>query len=74
MKKENIRMIELLFAAGYKTEADILKIGLAEILQLGKLTHQQLSTLHDLQRAIQGGKLLPFLAGAWPEHQKTEQK
>ncbi len=54
--------MEKLFAAGYTTETDVQKIGLSEILSLGKTNHSQIELLVSLQQHIKSNKLLQWLA------------
>ena len=64
MKRENLRLLELLMNAGYTDEKEILSIGLPEVLKMGKLSYAQLKLIDQLQ-----GHLLEWIAGLWPEEQ-----
>lgn len=67
MKRENLRLLELLMNAGFTDEKEILSIGLPEILKMGKLSYAQLALIDQLQDAIRHGHLLEWIAGLWPE-------
>lgn len=62
MQKEKLKLLDKLFAAGYTTEADIQKIGLADLLSLGKTNHSQIELLVSLQHHVKSNKLLQWLA------------
>lgn len=68
MVKERIKLLEVLLDSGYESEQAITKIGIAEIVQLQKFSYNQILLLDQLQKAIKAGKLLPYLAGKWPEN------
>lgn len=72
MKRENLRLLELLMNAGFTDEKEILSIGLPEILKLGKLSYAQLALIDQLQDAIRKGHLLEWIAGLWPEESPEE--
>ena len=69
MKRENLRLLELLMNAGYTDEKEILSIGLPEVLKMGKLSYAQLMLIDQLQEAIRKRHLLEWIAGLWPEEQ-----
>ena len=69
MKRENLRLLELLMNAGFTDEKEILSIGLPEVLKMGKLSYAQLMLIDQLQEAIRKGHLLKWIAGLWPEEQ-----
>ena len=69
MKRENLRLLELLMNAGFTDEKEILSIGLPEVLKMGKLSYAQLKLIDQLQEAIRKGHLLEWIAGLWPEEQ-----
>ncbi|GEM_PF-6435638 len=72
MKRENLRLLELLMNAGFTDEKEILSMGLPEILKLGKLSYAQLKLIDQLQDAIRKGHLLEWIAGLWPEESPEE--
>lgn len=68
MKKENLKLLELLMNAGYTDEKEILSIGLPQVLKLEKkLSFAQMALLTQLQEAIRKNHLLEWMAGLWPE-------
>lgn len=62
MQKDRQKLLDTLFANGYTSEKEILKIGLTEILAM-EIKIPQMFLLDSLQTAIRQQKLLEWVAG-----------
>lgn len=67
MRKEIVKLLDLLFAAGIQTESEVLKLGFGDIRRLGIKNIQQIVLLEQLQQAIRERRLLELLADNSPK-------
>lgn len=64
MNKSAIRILEQLFAAGYKKDKQIEALSFEQILNIDKLSRTDMNELLRIQKAIKSGKIIEHLSGS----------
>ena len=72
MNKSAIRILELLSAAGYKKDKQIEALSFEQILNIGKLSRNDMNELLRIQKAIKAGKIIEHINGADSEVKEYE--
>lgn len=66
MNKYNLsqitKVLEKIFKAGFKTEKEILNIGLDDLIKLPDVNGNEIIILLDLKKAIKNKKVIAFLS------------
>lgn len=64
MNKAAVRVLDILFAAGYKKDKEIETLELEQILSIDKLNKTDMVEVVKIQKAVKSGRLVEHLSGA----------
>ena len=63
INKRNLRAVTRLVEAGITDEKEIVNLSISRLLTIPNITIQELSAINELQKAVNAGKVISFLAG-----------
>lgn len=61
--QQKTRVLNKLFSAGVKTEKDLQKLTLENILEIKNITIPEMAIITELQKQVKSGTLYSYLAG-----------